>query len=160
MLYNDFLGGTSGTTWQNDLQNYPQFASHLKSRFGNLELLHDDKTTLSLLENVLIDYGIRLRQAEMLARVSFDITDLGVTTNTQAQAQQNTQSTNTLSYTGYNVDADYNRTTNNGTGNSFSGSSSNTMDKLKETLDLNNYEIARIYDSVDRELYLIFRVLY
>lgn len=160
MLYNEFLSGSNGSTWQNDLQNFPNFAKHLKSRFGRLELLYDEDTTLELLENVLIDYSVQLKQAEMIANVSFSQSDLGTTTTSNNTSVQNAQGTNTLSYTGYNVDSDYNKNTTNNTANSVSGSNLTTIDKLKETMEINNRESARLYDSVDKELYYIFRTLY
>lgn len=160
MLYNEFLTGVNGSTWTNDLVNFPNFAKHLKSRFGRLELLYDEDTTLELLENVLIDYGVQLRQAEMLATVSFSQSDLGTSTASNSTTIQNNQGTNTLSYTGYNVDSDYNKNSSTNTGNAVSGSNLTTIDKLKETMEINNRESARLYDSVDKELYYIFRTLY
>lgn len=160
MLYNEFLTGVNGSTWLTDLTNFPNFANHLKRRFGNMELLYNEETTLELLENVLIDYGVQLRQAEMLANVSFSQSDLGTTTTNNSTTIQNAQNTNTLSYTGYNVDSDYNKTSSSSTGNAVSGSNLVTIDKLKETMEINNRESARLYDSVDKELFYIFRSLY
>lgn len=160
MTYNAFLEGVSGTNWLTALENYTNFKQHLKTRFGRFELLYDEETTLDMLLNVLLVYGVNLKQAEVLLNVEFKPEDLGSNVSTTANTGSEGNSDSTLSYTGYNVDSDYNKTNTKMNSNQTSNTTIQSIDKFKQVLDQNNREVARIYDNVDKDLFLIFQVLY
>lgn len=160
MTYNAFLEGVSGTNWLTTLENYPNFKQHLKTRFGRFELLYDEETTLDMLTNVLLVYGVNLKQAEVLLSVEFKPEELGSSVTTTSAVGSEGNSDSVLSYTGYNVDSDYNKTNTKMTSNQNSNTTIQSLDKFKQVLDQNNREVARIYDSVDKDLFLIFQTLY
>lgn len=160
MLYNAFLEGVSGQTWTAAIQNYPTFTQHLNSRFSNAKLLYDEQTTLNLLQNLLINHKIKIKQIEMLINVEFDISDLGISTTTQSSTAQNQNGSSKQSYIGYNVDSDYSGMTTNNTGMASGVSKSNVIDKLKETAEIASSEIARLFDEIDEDLWTIFKQLY
>ena len=160
MTYNAFLEGLSGQTWLSALQNYPNFKNHLKTRFGRMECLYDEEMTLDGLMNVLLIYGINLKQAEALLSIEYQPDDLGSAVSTTANVDSMGTTDSTLSYTGYNVDSNFNKTNNNLKSNQQSTTVIKSVDKFKQVIEQNNREVARIYDNVDKDLFLIFQTIY
>lgn len=160
MLYNEFLGGISGQTWTTAIQNYPTFTQHLNTRFYNAELLYDEQTTLNLLQNLLLNHRVKIKQIEMLINIDYSIEDLGITTSSQSASAQSTTQTDKQSYLGYNVDSDYSGTSSQASGMGNMASKVNVIDKLKETAEIASSEIARLFDEIDKDLWNLFKQLY
>lgn len=160
MLYNAFLNGVSGQTWTAAIANYPTFAQHLNLRFFNSELLYNEQITLNLLQNLLLNHKVKIKQIEILNNINFDISDLGVNTSTQSSSAQSQSQNTRNTYIGYNVDSDYSGNSVNGSGMGSSATVSNVIDKFKETAEIASSEIARLFDEIDKDLWTIFKQLY
>lgn len=162
MSYNDFTQTTSGQTWVNsDLASFPNFANHLDERFYYEIFLYDDETMIyKLLKNVLRMFNPKLKQLEILANLEFSIDDLGNVVTSSGDSKTTSSGTDGISYTGYNVDGDYQNTTSSGKNKTKSNSTVKSINKLKETINLVNSEMKQIYEEVDEELWMLFRQIW
>lgn len=160
MLYNEFLGGVYGTQWQTDLSNYNNFANYLTNRFSYAKLIYDEQKTYNLLKVVLQNHLIKIKQIEVLSNITFDISELGSNTVSNAKTKSDGTSENTLSYTGYNVDSDYNKNSANVKSTLKSDSTVNVLNKFKESAELASSEIARLFDEISKDLWNLFVQLY
>lgn len=161
LTYNDFLATTNGTSWLNDINAFPNFISHLNERFYDAEFLQKDEDTIyRLLKNVLRNHYPKLKQIEILAQVVYSNDDLGINVTSDGKSKVTGDDSSSLSYTGYNVTGDYNSTQNTSKTKTKQSSKVNTLNKFKETIEYANIEMARLYDIIDDDLWMLFRQIY
>lgn len=160
MTFNKFLASDNGNTFLNDASAYPTFVKHLKFRFGYMHILYPSKHMLMYLEDFLINNSVKLKQIEVLANTNFSVDDLGTNIHNKTQNTSDAKGSDTLSYTGYNVTGDYNKSKTKQKASSESNSNTTTLNKLIETGQLVNFEIKRLFDEMDNQLYELFRCFY
>lgn len=161
LTYNDFLATTNGTSWLNDINAFPNFIDHLNERFYDAEFLQKDEDTIyRLLKNVLRNHYPKLKQIEILAQVVYSNDDLGINVTSDGKSKVTGDDNSSLSYTGYNVTGDYNSTQNTSKTKTKQSSKVNTLNKFKETIEYANIEMARLYDIIDDDLWMLFRQIY
>lgn len=161
LTYNDFLSTTNGTSWLNDINAFPNFIDHLNERFYDAEFLQKDENTIyRLLKNVLRNHYPKLKQIEILAQVVYSNDDLGINVTSDGKSKVTGDDSSSLSYTGYNVTGDYNSTQNTSKTKTKQSSKVNTLNKFKETIEYANIEMARLYDIIDDDLWMLFRQIY
>lgn len=160
MTYNDFLNDDNGVIWTNNLVNYPNFKNHIKQRFGDYELLYTSDKTLDFLNNILGNYIVNIKQAEMLTNVNFESTDLGNLTTSESKNKTKADNVSKLSYEGYNANGNYNSTESTVNDKQTHKGSQTSLNKLRETIDINNAYIRKIYDNIDYEIFSLFRLIY
>lgn len=160
MKFSEFLNTDQGNTFVNDASIYPTFLKYVKFRFANFHCLYKPDVMLNLLEALMINNQMKLKQIELLSSVTYSLDDLGTTTTSNVTGSSDGKNTDTLSYEGYNTKGDYSKNKSKTKSNSSTQSKTTSIDKILETSQIANFELKRLFDEIDQEMFWLLQTIY
>lgn len=159
MLFSEYWNYNSG-----EYVNYitavygAKVAQWIKNRFYNFVLLYDTDTFRRLFDNALIESDLLLLQIRRLQENSQAFI-LGTKTTAQVNANTESNSNNSNSYAGYNVEGDFTKSKSNNSGNSSTNSTTETINQLDEYIKLVDSNITNLFNKLYDKLIVLFVTL-
>lgn len=166
MTYNEFTQTQEfiqavQNQWQNELG---RFLTYLHTRFSFRQLLYSPVYCANFINRTILDFYYDLKKAEQSAEMvrTNNITkeNLGYQSQNVGEVTNSATGTDTTSYTGFNVDSDYNR---NRMTNEVTSNTTHTNKNLNLVNELQNYigvNMDAFYDTIATEISKLFRRIY
>lgn len=152
MLFSDFLNDPTFADVKTTMTNkYPSFLKHIQLTFFNRTLLYSTQYTTNYINNLLEVFNYELKKAEDMINLVNNNTitqdNLGVK-QTSTSTKQNTES-----YTGYNVEGDYQKD------NTSSNMTFSTLDLPSAINKFGRLELDALYINIDIEMGSLFQTI-
>lgn len=152
MLFSEFLNDPVFADVKNTMNTkYPSFLKHIQLTFFNRTLLYSTQYTTNYISNLLEVFNYELKKAEDMINIvnsnTISADNLGV------KQTSNTTKQNTESYTGYNVEGDYQKD------NTSSDMTFKTLDLPTAINKFGRMELDALYIGIDIEMGSLFQTI-
>lgn len=119
----------------------------LLKRFGRYELMYSDESTTDLFDSMTFSAHIELLKLKKLIGQN-EFFELGNKADTTANSTTEGNSQNNISYSGYNVEGDFNKTSLNSTGINTTNTTANAINLVDENIKITDYNFSDITKNI------------